>query len=285
MSAVAFTTVRRPARVAPTPPINGPRARPALTDVSAAARAPGWPSFGSVPLLPPGGLARPAVSLPVEGAEEEQITDAPLAIVDEPPRSGGATSGRSGAGEAAAGAEAVSSDICAAPVSMTKRISGTFAGGLSLDDYYPDLVGKGYWDSANTAGPFDTGTRVGSSVQLAGAIRIPCRPDLYSLAQTVTYTRLRVGGTADPNEGKTFDDIAKSGRDATKAPFRQEFMNLDGYWISMADPPSVVYGSTTDVEFDRDFVTSLVGPSGRQSVNWSTSIRIAGGKVTRNSVT
>jgi hypothetical protein len=277
--------MQRPRVAAPTPSVDGRRARPEPADVPVPARAPRWPSFGSVPLLPSAGVAPLCVSLPVEGAEDEQVTDAPLRLVDEPPRSGSAAGTRSPVGEAAGGAEAASSNICAAPESMTKRISGTFAGGLSLDDYYPDLVGKGYWDGAATAGPFDTGTRVGSSVQLAGTIRIPCRPDLFSLAQTVTYTRLRVGGTADPNEGKTFDDIAKSGRDATRAPFRQEFMNLDGYWISMADPPSVVYGATTDLEFDRDFVTSLVGPSGRRSVSWSTSIRIAGGKVTRNSVT
>jgi hypothetical protein len=272
--------LQKPPVAAPTSSVAGRSARPAPADVPVAARASRWPSFGRVPLFAPAG-----VSLPVEGAEDEQITDAPLGIVDEPPTGRSAAGARSPVAEGAAGAEAASSDICAAPESMTKRISGTFAGGRSLDDYYPDLVGKGYWDAAATAGPFDTGTRVGSSVQLAGTIRIPCRPDLFNLAQTVTYTRLRVGGAADPDEGKTFDDIAKSGRDATRAPFRQEFMNLDGYWISMADPPSVVYGPTTNLEFDRDFVTSLVGPSGRRSLNWSTSIRIAGGRVTRNTVT
>jgi hypothetical protein len=85
-----------------------------------------------------------------------------------------------------------------------------------------------------------------------------------------------------PEEGKTFDDIAKSGRDATRPPFRQEFLGGDsappGYIISMADPPSTGYNAASTIEHDRDFVSSLVGPGGRKSVAWSLSTRISGGR-------
>ena len=81
------------------------------------------------------------------------------------------------------------------------------------------------------------------------------------------------------------DDIAKSGRDASKPPFRQEFSAGANTWaISMADPPSVSYGPSSNIEWDRSFVTSLVGPGGRKDVNWSTSIRIVNGSVTRNTI-
>jgi hypothetical protein len=55
----------------------------------------------------------------------------------------------------------------------------------------------------------------------------------------------------------------------------------------MADPPSTYYNNTDrrDVEHDRDFVTSLQGPSGTQSVSWSLSTRVSGGVVTSNVLT
>jgi hypothetical protein len=163
---------------------------------------------------------------------------------------------------------------------MDKVISGAFQNKLSLADYYPDLVGRGYWLHGDTGGTWDTGTRVGANAQLYGTFRIPCRPDIFSLAQTVTYTNTVMNGVRHPKQGVVQDDIAKSGRDATRAPFRQEWSNV----ISMADPPSLSYGPGTNAEWDRSFVTSLVGPGGRRSVNWSTSIRIVGGSVTRNTI-
>jgi hypothetical protein len=153
-----------------------------------------------------------------------------------------------------------------------------------MADYYPDLAGKGYWDHGGTAGPFDTGARVGANAQLVAEIHIPCDPARFSLAQTVTYVKTIRDGVHHPDEGKTMDDIAKSGRDASKAPFRQEFMGTAGWAISMADPPSVTYGPSSNIEWDRSFVTSLVGPGGRSDVNWSTSIRVVNGSVTRNTI-
>lgn len=94
----------------------------------------------------------------------------------------------------------------------------------------------------------------------------------------------------DPLEGTTLDDIARSGRDFSRAPSRQNFLGGGalplGYIISMADPPSVNYGpSRPEVERDVNFVSSLVGPGGRQSVSWSQSVRVTGGAVTVNTLT
>lgn len=169
---------------------------------------------------------------------------------------------------------------CDRPLSMRAVTSGSFEGGLTMASYYPDLAGRGFWQHGGTAGTWGTGTRVGANVQLIGSFQIPCRPNLYQFAQTVTYTRARFNGVRHPKEGVPQDDIAKSGRDFTRPPARQDWFNN----ISIADPPSIPYTATSNVEFDRSFATSLVGPGGRRSVNWSTSIRIVKGRVTRNNV-
>lgn len=181
------------------------------------------------------------------------------------------------------------SEGCRQPISMNKLTSGTFLGGLTMDSYFPDLAGSGTYAHPATGGTFDTGSRAGANIQLYGVIPSPCLPNQFQLEQTIKRTRFRIGGIVHPEEGKTFDDIAKSGRDASSPPFRQEFLGGGsaplGYIISMADPPSTGYTSTSNIEHDRDFVTSLVGPSGRQSVSWSLSTRISGGVVTSNILT
>jgi hypothetical protein len=234
--------------------------------------------FSKVPISPPvcetcQSAAELEVALPTAGGDSE--------VIDEPPTNP-STGGASGP---SVGPAAPAVSICDAPIGMTAVVSGAFQGGLSMDDYYPDLKGRGFWDHGGTAGPFDTGTWVGSNAQLIGEIRIPCDPAAFSLAQTVTYTKTVRDGVHHPNEGKTMDDIAKSGRDATKAPFRQEFMGSAGWAISMADPPAVTYGPSSNIEWDRSFVTSLVAPSGRKDVSWSTSIRVVNGSVTKNTIT
>ena len=98
------------------------------------------------------------------------------------------------------------------------------------------------------------------------------------------------GGTPNALEGTTVDDLARSKRDITTAPFRQEFLGGGtaplGYIISMAAPPSIPYDSSTaSAEFDVSFTILLVGQGGNKSVNWSTSVRIANGKVTANMAT
>jgi hypothetical protein len=193
-----------------------------------------------------------------------------------------------GGGTSPAGPTVVMAESCGQPRNMNKITSGALLGGLTINSYYPDLKSRGY---PSTAGPFDTGSRAGANVQLCGVIPSPCLPSQFHLEQTVTRTRDRVNGVIDSTEGQTFDDIAKSGRDSSNAPFRQEFLGGGraplGYIISMADPPSIAYNSTSrsNVEWDRNFVTSLVGPSGRQSVSWSLSIRVSGGAVTSDVLT
>lgn len=183
---------------------------------------------------------------------------------------------------------AASGGSCGQPRSMEKVTSGAFLGGLSMDSYFPDLVGRGFYDHPGTGGAFDTGSRAGANIQLLGVIHSPCRPGQYRLAQTITRTRFRINGVRHAEEGMTFDDVAKSGRDATTAPFRQEFLGGGdapfGYLISMADPPSTGYGARDTIEHDRDFVTSLIGPAGTVSVRWSLTTRIANGRVTRNTL-
>lgn len=210
--------------------------------------------------------------IPASGAPGEEIVDQPLA-------DGGSTVTPATA----------DSNSCGQPRSMHKQISGAFLGGLTMDSYYPDLAGGGAYSHPGTNGTFDTGSRAGANVQLYGVIPSPCSPNQFHLEQTITRTRLRRNGVRDRTEGTTVDDIAKSGRDATRPPFRQEFLGGGtaplGYIISMADPPSTGYNSGDNIEHDRNFVTSLVGPSGRQSVSWSLSTRISGGTVTSNVLT
>jgi hypothetical protein len=169
---------------------------------------------------------------------------------------------------------------------MHKLTSGAFLGGLTMDSYYPGLAGSGAYAHPGTGGVFDTGSRAGANIQLYGVIPSPCLPDQFHLEQTITRARHRINGVVQREEGQTFDDIAKSGQDAAHAPFRQEFLGGGtaplGYIISMADPPSTGYNATSNIEHDRNFVTSLAGPRGRQSISWSLSTRIAGGTVTRN---
>ncbi len=214
------------------------------------------------------------IDIPISGAPEEEVVDEPVG------------------GNASSGSNAPAtpqSDSCEQPRSMHKLTSGPFLGGLTMDSYYPDLKGKGYYDHPGSGGAFDTGSRAGANIQLYGVIPSPCLPGQFHLEQTIKRTRFRINGVVHAEEGKTFDDIAKSGRDASRAPFRQEFLGGGdaplGYIISMADPPSTGYDSSSNIEHDRDFVTSLVGPSGRQSVSWSLSTRISGGSVTRNVLT
>jgi hypothetical protein len=169
------------------------------------------------------------------------------------------------------------------PFSMRKVISGPFEGGLTMDDYFPDLKGGGFYGHPGSGGTFDTGNRVGANAQLIATFPSPCKPNTFTFKQTVTYTKAKFNGVTHPKEGVVQDDIAKSGRNFNTPPERQDFLG-EGYNMSMADPPSVDYKAMPEVEFDRDFVTSAEGPNGKASVNWSTSIRVVKGKVTKNTI-
>jgi hypothetical protein len=123
----------------------------------------------------------------------------------------------------------------------------------------------------------------GVNVQLYGTFPSPCRPELFSLRQTVRDDKAIVNGVHEPTEGKTRDDIAETKNDASRPPFRRDWLG-GGYNVSMADPPSVRYKGVRDVEWDQTFVTSLVGAGGKASVIWKTSIRVVNGKVTHNTL-
>lgn len=174
-------------------------------------------------------------------------------------------------------------DSCAVPFAMNKVTSGPFQGGYTMDDYHPRNKGKGLWSHPEAAGPFDTGAVAGVNVQLYGTFPSPCRPELFSLEQTVTDDKAIVDGAHEPTEGKTRDDIAETKNDPSGPPFRRDWLG-GGYNVSMADPPSVRYSKVRNVEWDQTFVTSLVGPGGKASVTWKTSIRVVDGKITRNTV-
>lgn len=278
--------------------------RPLLPSIRSPEAFPQIDGTGGRPLLPVEERERPTTLQCAHGNRDGDFSR--IAIFPLPRRQGASTGGRLASSDPsiptvdgeedfvdlppAVGPSAPSpgpaATACDAPLSMSTVISGAFQGSLSMDDYYPDLVGGGYWQHGGSGGPFDTGTRAGSNAQLVGTIQIPCRPDLFSLAQTVKYVKTVRDGIHHPDEGKTMDDIAKSGRDASRPPFRQEFaeMGASGLAISMADPPSVSYGPASNIEWDRSFVTSLVGPGGRKDVSWSTSIRVVNGSVTRNTI-
>jgi hypothetical protein len=267
-------------------PAHAPEAdRRSVLDVVPAPRdviAPSAPhfEFRRIPIFPPDSKADfRATEVPTASVRDDDA-------VEQPGLSGGSPAvGPTGGGAATPTA----SDSCDEPRSMGKTISGGFLGGLKMDDYYPDVAGRGgFWQHPGTGGTFDTGSRVGGVAQLFGVIPSPCEPSQFSLAQSVTRTRDRIDGVTNPTEGQTLDDFGKSGRDIAHAPFRQEFLGGGtaplGYLISAADPPSIPYGPATNAEWDRDFVTSLIGPRGRQSVSWSLSIRIENGVVKRNSL-
>ena len=172
-------------------------------------------------------------SIPVAGAEESIIEEPTPRLefvpIEAPPD--GAGGGLTPAGGGAAGSS------CDVPMSMSKITSGAFAGRLAMRDYYPDLVGRGFWQNGATGGPWDTGSRAGVNVQLFGTVPSPCEPDQYTVEQSVTRDWERINGVETARSGTTSDDIAASGRDQSRAPFRQLFLG-GGLNISMADPPS-----------------------------------------------
>lgn len=176
---------------------------------------------------------------------------------------------------------------CDTPFNMVKVTSGNFLE-KTLDDYYPDLVGAGAWGSNNVAGPFDNGSRAGSAVQLIGNLRIPCDANgtPTTLGQSATIVRARANGAllmenGRALEGQTIDDIARSGRNSSQAPFRQTWAAS----VSMADPISgIPYAGLNSYELEVNLTSSLTAPSGTVSVDWGVTIEAAAGTVTRNEV-
>ncbi len=179
-------------------------------------------------------------------------------------------------------------DHCDTPSAMQKVTSGSFQGGKTMDDYFPDLVGQGFWGSNNTGGTFDNGTRAGSAVQLIGLLPIPCATSTAptTLRQSATIVRAKANGAlmmenGTALEGRTFDDIARSGRDQSRAPFRQTWVGA----VSMADPISgIPYNTLRSYEWEVNLTTGLAGAGGTVSVGWGVTVEASGGRVTKNEV-
>lgn len=226
---------------------------------------------------------------------------APVADEIDLPEDEGATTTFFPHGDSSAGVtdgeQQQSSPTCFEPSGpMIKVTSGKLHGklpngsDLTMLDYFPDLVTKRYLHNIRNAGLFNTGKHVGANVQLYGTIPSVCTPELFSLRQTVTYTVNKDDGVSTATEGTSVDDIQASGRDPSKAPYRQDWLDDDGYHISMADIPSygvrgAAFPSSTNIEWVKDYVTSLVGSAGETSVNWSHRLKIEDGKVIENKVT
>jgi hypothetical protein len=175
---------------------------------------------------------------------------------------------------------------CDNPTTMRKVTSGKFEGSKTLDDYYPDLVGKGFWDKNDAAGPFDNGTRAGSALQFIGEYPSPCAGNgsQFTFSQATTIVRARADGKklmegGKPFEGQTIDDIKRSGRDQSKAPFRQTF----DFAVSIPDAISgIPYSTLKTYEFDVKSTVKLSGVGGAKSVDWGIVTEAKGGKVTKN---
>lgn len=179
---------------------------------------------------------------------------------------------------------------CEKPYSMVAVTSGKFLDGLTMDDYYPGLRAKGYFSNPSTAGPWDTGSRCGVNVQLVGDMNLLCRDELFQFTQTIHHDKSIINGSPDADHGTTHDDIADSGGDYTKPPRRQArtAARADSgslLHVSMADPPSLLYSRVRSAEWNRTFVTALVGPRGKAETTWRVSTVIKDSKVVTNTVT
>ncbi len=212
--------------------------------------------------------------------------------------SGDGTSGidASGGGgvdsDTSGGAATATSDDCSTPLSMTIVKSGAFKGGFTLDTYYPMLAG--HWPHPGTAGPWVTAERAGVNVQLLGRIPPVCSPDLYAINQQRVTKLFTVDGVTQADQGQTHsDDFGEQQWDTSRPPFRQVWLAPESTGmvptITFADTPDVAFvfqgQRAQSVERDVDYTTTLTGPSGSESVIWSTSVRYADGKVTTNTVT
>lgn len=165
---------------------------------------------------------------------------------------------------------------CCCVESVDAVLGGSFQGGLSLTDYYPDLIGSDILsDRPNVAGPFISTTRVGGKMQMVSTVS--GKGSKCSVSQHLWVEVEIIAGKKTGRDHQNFDDIAASGRDATKPPFRQ-YLNDNP---SMADPPSMPNGPNT---FATKWFTTCVGSGGpgagktcknkKCCVKWKFEVRI-----------
>ena len=181
---------------------------------------------------------------------------------------------------------AKSSCPCCCVENVDLVLNGFFQGGLSLSDYYPDLVGSNISqypglagsdilsDQPNKAGPFVNSKQVGAKMQMVSSVS--GKGSMCSMSQHLWVEFETVKGKSTGRNGQNFDDIAPSHRDPSKPPYRQ-YINGNP---SLADPPSVPNLPDT---FARKWFTTCVGsggPAGKTCKNkkccvkWKLDVRI-----------
>jgi len=165
------------------------------------------------------------------------------------------------------------------PIEVYVVVRGNFEGSKTMDDYYPDLKNTGSYVHPERAGEFDTGSRVGVNVQIVGKVK--GNPSKCKLNQELLVERENINGDTS-RQGNSYDDIKKSGRDATKSPFKQIFNQK----ISFADPPSYAYGPGTEIDSKRFFTSCVIACDDKRKccVRWSLEIKVENGRVTKNQV-
>jgi hypothetical protein len=113
-------------------------------------------------------------------------------------------------------------------------VSGTFSGSLSITDYYPFYKKDTRLSpTPNQAGPYTNSDFIGAQIQFVS--NISGGGTKCTFTQFVYFKKLQFGFSPDPRQGTTIDDVAASGQDQAKRPFRQ-FINGNP---SFADPPSI----------------------------------------------
>jgi len=133
-------------------------------------------------------------------------------------------------------------------------VDGPFHGGLSLNDYFPKLVGKEELsDEPNMAGTFVTPKFVGGKIQMISRVKGP-GSECY-MSQDVWVEVEMINGRATGRANQNFDDIIKSNHDPTKPPFRQ-YANGGP---SLADPPNMPNKRNT---LSTRWFTTCVGSGG-----------------------
>jgi hypothetical protein len=115
-----------------------------------------------------------------------------------------------------------------------------------------------------------------------------CTGDRSRCRFTQHYT---IPQTTFPGEAVTnapVDDIARSGRDQSKAPFRQDIGNNQ---TSFADPPSYPYnaGNRANFEATNVFVSCTLSSDrscswDRCCIQWTWKVKVQGGAVSSNTL-
>ena len=176
-------------------------------------------------------------------------------------------------------------------------VSGTFAGEKRLDDYFPDLAEvidiEPAWDKtrSNEAGPFDIALprragwrRAGEVMQFIATctgIRALCTFTQHYTVPISTYADLQATDVM-------IDDFAEAGIHPSDI---KRLIEPDK--ISMADPPSIIYGPQlgfTNFDSMVVWVTCAISsstncPNRRCCAEWSRYVTVQDMKILKNTIT